>query len=154
MISAGSVFIVRLDSERTCGWQVRLYREKEKYHSKLFSDSVWGGKRKARAAAEKYQDECLDTVAEKVRKRQKQAARYGCAWGKGVNLRTRQRWDRPNCPIERFWFATYWDKKQGVQKRRYFSVAKYGYRAGKKLAEHFRATGILKAAKFGEAAKA
>jgi len=148
MISPGSIFIVRIDSDTTHCWQVRLYGKNEKYHSKAFTDGVCGGKRKARALAEKYQDECLGKLAQKVRKRQERAKAYGRAWGKGVTLRTRKRWDRDI--TERFWYATYWNREEGVQKKLYLSVKKWGYRAGKQMAEHFRKTGTAKVAKYGK----
>lgn len=54
-------WIVRVRSESTKGWQVRLpfgrvnpKTKSRRFRSKLFSDSVFGGSRKARAAAERW----------------------------------------------------------------------------------------------------
>lgn len=47
--------ISRLEGRKTRGWQVRIPTgQPRKYTSKMFSDSVYGGKQKARAAAEAY----------------------------------------------------------------------------------------------------
>ncbi len=49
--------IVRIDQNHTHAWQVRLNLNPEatdRYESKSFSDSLHGGKRKARKAAEEY----------------------------------------------------------------------------------------------------
>ena len=45
--------IRRVDSKRTHGWQFVAVRDGEEY-TKLFSDSVFGGKKKALAAAKEY----------------------------------------------------------------------------------------------------
>ena len=47
--------IVRCEGRKTMGWQVRIPTgQPRKYTSKLFSDSTFGGKKKALAAAETY----------------------------------------------------------------------------------------------------
>jgi len=49
--------IVRIDQEHSHAWQVRLSTEvgtPARYDSKMFSDSLHGGKRRARKAAEQY----------------------------------------------------------------------------------------------------
>lgn len=55
--------IVRLESGSTRGWQVRLNLTDEpsnRYESRLFSDRLCGGKRKAKALAETYLREALE----------------------------------------------------------------------------------------------
>jgi hypothetical protein len=58
-------YIVRIDKPKnspkgTHGWQVRVHRdEPKKYHSKLFSDKVHGGREEALAAAEAYLEQYL-----------------------------------------------------------------------------------------------
>ena len=49
--------IKRLDA-RSIGWQVVIVRNK-KEHSKMFSDSKYGGKRKSLAAAVKFRDQLI-----------------------------------------------------------------------------------------------
>jgi hypothetical protein len=47
--------ISRLDYRRGHGWWVR-FEYRDHHISKMFSDSLWGGRMKARAAAIKYRD--------------------------------------------------------------------------------------------------
>jgi hypothetical protein len=54
-------WIVRVRSASTKGWQARLpfgkvnpETKSRRFRSKLFSDSVYGGSKKARAAAERW----------------------------------------------------------------------------------------------------
>ena len=60
-----SACICRLDGKKTHGWQVRV-GPKRGYHSKLFSDSVYGSKGKALVAAEAYLDEFAERHPELV----------------------------------------------------------------------------------------
>ena len=115
----------------------------------MFSDGIYGGKKKAYAIAEKYRDKCIKKLSKKDRNRLERSARYGKAWGAGVTLRTRLRDGRV---IERFWYATYWCRETNTQKKKHLSIKKWGYHNGKKIAQHFRDKGILKVAKFGKAA--
>ncbi len=55
-------YIVRLDKPKdtakgTHGWQVRMSKKNKKYHSRLFSDGVYGGQEQALAAAQAYLEE-------------------------------------------------------------------------------------------------
>lgn len=59
--------IVRLDTSRNHGYQVRFKNDRKRrsssgpgYHSRLFSDSIHGGKRKAKKKAEEYLNELLE----------------------------------------------------------------------------------------------
>ncbi len=64
---------IRIETDDTKGWQVRFYYQedgKTKYHSKLFSDGVHGGKRAAYKEAVKYRDEHLDTFTADYRNRE------------------------------------------------------------------------------------
>ena len=70
--------IIRLDKDEgpkrvgTHGWQVRFPTGvARKYHSKLFSDSMHGGKDEARAAAEKYYKEYLAKYEADIKASQK-----------------------------------------------------------------------------------
>jgi len=54
--------IKRIDSTKTHGWQVHVRRGGE-LRTKLFSDRVWKGKRKALQAAKDYRDNLLDEMA-------------------------------------------------------------------------------------------
>ncbi len=65
--------IIRIDKPKdnpkgTHGWQVRLpIGQPRKYHSKLFSDGVFGGKEAALAAAQAYRQEQLQQHPEKYK---------------------------------------------------------------------------------------
>ncbi len=66
--------IIRIDKDEgpkrvgTHGWQVRFPTGvARKYHSKLFSDSVHGGKRKALAAAKDYYNDYLATYGADIK---------------------------------------------------------------------------------------
>ncbi len=48
--------VIRIDSDSTHGWQVRVYRDGKTF-SRLFSDKKWGGKDKAFEAAQAYREE-------------------------------------------------------------------------------------------------
>ncbi|NNE90593.1 MAG: hypothetical protein HKN23_03010 [Verrucomicrobiales bacterium] len=54
--------IKRIDSPKTHGWQVHV-RRGGVLKTKLFSDRVYGGKRKALEAAEEYRDQLLSEMA-------------------------------------------------------------------------------------------
>ena len=54
--------VIRIDSDSTHGWQVRVYRHGETY-SKLFSDRKHGGRDQAFEAAVEYRKELVDEVA-------------------------------------------------------------------------------------------
>lgn len=54
--------IKRIDSTKTHGWQVHVRRGGE-LRTKLFSDRVHGGKRKALGEAKKYRDDLLSDMA-------------------------------------------------------------------------------------------
>lgn len=54
--------LVRIDSNKTHGWQVRFSASPDDsgYHSKLFSDRGLGGKRRAKSAASEYLNQLLE----------------------------------------------------------------------------------------------
>lgn len=52
-------YITRFDYERAKGWNVRLYQGKSTIVSKMFSDSIYGGKKLALTAAVKYRNQHL-----------------------------------------------------------------------------------------------
>lgn len=58
-------YVIRIDSEgtRVIGWQVRFNR-KGSYESKLFSDSIYGGKDESFEAAVKYRNQVLSKRGE------------------------------------------------------------------------------------------
>ena len=54
--------IIRIDSDSTHGWQVRVYRHGKTF-SRLFSDRKQGSREVSFAAAEAYRHSLLDEVA-------------------------------------------------------------------------------------------
>lgn len=54
--------IKRIDSPKTHGWQVHV-RRGGVLRTKLFSDRIYGGKRKALTAAKSYRDDLLEEMA-------------------------------------------------------------------------------------------
>jgi hypothetical protein len=64
---------IRIETHNTRGWQVRFYYQedgKTKYHSKLFSDGVFGSKKEALRAALKYRDDNQDVFTRDYRNRE------------------------------------------------------------------------------------
>ncbi|PSQ89285.1 MAG: hypothetical protein BRD45_03745 [Bacteroidetes bacterium QS_8_64_10] len=62
---------VRIETGTTRGWQVRFYYQNEdgetKYHSKLFSDGVHGGRQEAWDAAIEYRDDNIEDFLKEYR---------------------------------------------------------------------------------------
>ena len=64
---------IRIETGYTRGWQVRFYYKQDgqtKYHSKLFSDGVYGGEKDALDAAISYRDENQDSFTVGYRNRE------------------------------------------------------------------------------------
>ncbi len=75
--------IRRVEVGKTRGWQVHVQREGEEY-TKLFSDSVWGGRERALEAARRHRDRLLKILPEllpPVERLQQEAVREK-AWRK------------------------------------------------------------------------
>ena len=53
--------VFRIDTGRTHGWQVRIIRDGDR-HTKLFSDSVHGGKEEAYEAAVEHRNEMIEEL--------------------------------------------------------------------------------------------
>lgn len=87
--------ITRMDHGRTVGYWVRIYRNDDegnrRCHSKMFSDGVWGSKRKALAAARSWRDKLLRKLRPAMNGSPKVEPGYGY-----VKLRTFQRVSGPH----------------------------------------------------------
>ena len=128
-MSRNSVYgISRVDNEasRTHGWLVTIQRRGVIYR-KHFSDGVFGGKRRAFAAAKGYRDEVIEkhpplSMKEysSIRKKNNRSGVVGvcryCASETRALPEENQRW---------FWVAS-WPLPDGRRKRVKFSVNKYG----------------------------
>lgn len=90
----GTENITRFEHGRTLGFCVRIYRTEKgerRCHSKLFSDGVWGGKRKALAAAKAWRDRLLRKLVPVGSNRFRVAPGHGY-----VKLYTRERVGGPS----------------------------------------------------------
>jgi hypothetical protein len=127
--------ITRIDHRNTHGWNVRIVSDGHT-HSKLFSDGVYGGKRKALDAARKHRDRLhRKLLGRPVPERRE--IRFGNARNTtgvvGVSLSVRQR----GSAIYEYFVAT-WCPKKGRQARKAFSVNIYGRREAFRLACELR----------------
>jgi hypothetical protein len=127
--------ISRIDSEtnRTHAWFVRLQRCNE-CMQKLFSDAVYGGKRKALKAAIEYRDAQLDQhsfleheiwVRMRLRKNNSSGIVGVARYERPANPQTGHR--------PAFWLAS-WVDENGCSRKRKFAVSVYGERQAKCLA--------------------
>lgn len=111
----------------TKGWWVRIRRGDHSV-SKLFSDQLHGGARKAQAAAIKYRDLHI----RKLPKRLQTGSSKPRPSAKGYYLRSRERRGKE----ERAWVATW--SEEGRQREKSFSVQEHGYHQARRLAADFR----------------
>ena len=127
--------IIRVDHEasHTHAWRVTLQRHND-IVVKMFSDSIYGGKRKALKAAEIYRDELL--------------RRYS-PYAHAIWVRTRLRRNNtsgipgvgryeerinPHTGSTRVFWLTSWVNEQGDSRKRRFIISHYGERQAKRLA--------------------
>lgn len=118
--------ITRMDHEKVRGFWVRIVKDGE-MHQKLFSDSQYGGKRKALDAARAYRDH----LRGKLYGEHANSDRRVCTSFKnnssgvvGVYYVEKQRGQS----VTRAYVASWCPKKGGPQKHKYFSVKKLGKR--------------------------
>ena len=109
---------------------------------KLFSDSIFGGKRKALAAAREFRDEL---EAEYPHYSRKQIARKkserNTSGVVGVRLEKEVAKHIPSKPTYKYWVAQ-WSPKPGVRKTRPFSINKYGDKKAYRMALAARKNGV------------
>lgn len=121
--------ISRLDQESvgTHGWQVRFQRKGVR-QGQFFSDSEWGGKRRALAIARKYRDQLLaqaerqDAVSGRAVRVQTVVTRRNQSGVVGVS-RISQRSAKGD--EYHFWQAS-WTSSDGTRETVRFSVRKFG----------------------------
>lgn len=134
--------ITRLETS-TRGFQVRLCR-RGKYFSKLFSDAVFGGKRKALQAAREYRDSMIEELAPRELSRKQLARRKNVRNTSGVTgVRFVQEEDPRAAKgvVYEYWEAQ-WSPEPGIRSKKRFSVRKFGYEKALKLAKSARAKGV------------
>jgi hypothetical protein len=128
-------FLVRCQGERVSGWQVRVPSWHPKGPStKLFSDKVLGGEPQSRQQALVYRDAMFEGVPssiEHTRKRFHSLQANNSSGLPGVNYITRHnpgRQGQTEDPDTGYiYWAAYWNSPEGVQKRKLFAVAEFGF---------------------------
>jgi len=127
-------YISRIDSNNAHCYTVRVgYKIPEATH-KTFSDSVYGGQRKALKAAIAYRDKEVKRLKITLGKRYNYDQNNQRHWGVGVN----EQWGRKGEWDYLYITATYWDGQRKKQLHKTFSVNKYGYELAWKLAAQWR----------------
>jgi hypothetical protein len=127
--------IRRIDNEinRTYAWLVQVQRDSH-IAIKMFSDSVYGGKRKALQAAVSYRAKLLAEISfyEYQIRRRSILRRNNTSGIPGVGRYDKI--DNPNTGRRVvFWLAS-WVDEHGAGRKRKFSVLRYGERKAKQLA--------------------
>ena len=125
--------IIRIDSDSTHGWQVRVYRHGKTY-SRLFSDRKCGGKEEAFEEALAYRTELEAEVAAlpeaEPRRRLIERNKNNSTGVIGIS-RTYKR-DRRGVKHEVY--AVSWNPEPGVARGTSFSIKKYGEDTAFKMA--------------------
>lgn len=131
--------VIRIDSDSTHGWQVRVYRHGKTY-SKLFSDRKHGGKEEAFEAAVAYRSELEEEVAampEAAPRRRLIRRNKNNSTGVVGISRTYKR-DRRG--IKHEVYAVSWNPEPGVARGTSFSIKRYGEDTAFRLACELRWT--------------
>jgi len=124
-------YISRIDSGSTHCYYVRAGYGFKEATNKTFSDSLYGGKRKALEAAKKWRDKEVKRLKPHIVNWQAKQNRH---FGKGYHVATDNRFDPP----KESWRATFWSKKLGRQLTKTFSINRYGFNQARKLAKQWR----------------
>lgn len=125
--------VIRIDSNSTHGWQVRVYRYGKTY-SRLFSDRKYGDRDAAFEAAHAYRRELeaeVATLPEGAPRRRLIRRNKNNATGVVGISRTFKR-DRSGTPHEVY--AISWNPEPGTARGTSFSIRKYGEDTAFKLA--------------------
>lgn len=125
--------VIRIDSDSTHGWQVRVYRHGKTY-SKLFSDRRHGGKEESFQQASAYRNELEEQVAAlpeaAPRRRLIRSNKNNVTGVIGVSRTFKQ--DRRGVKHEVY--AVSWNPVPGVARGTSFSIKKYGEDTAFKMA--------------------
>ena len=129
--------VIRIDSDSTHGWQVRVYRHGKTY-SRLFSDRKHGGEEESFQAALAYREELqreVDAMPDAApRRRLIQRNKNNSTGVVGVS-RTYKR-DRRG--IRHEVYAVSWNPEPGVARGTSFSIKRYGEDTAFRLACELR----------------
>ena len=130
-------YIYRIDNatSRTHAWLVQVQRHK-KNAAKVFSDGVWGSKRKALAAARAWRDARIQPLAQYEHElwRRNVVRRNNRSGMVGVARYVRKpAGGNQSASGSAYWLA-FWIDEQGVYRQRTFSVKRWGERNAKQMA--------------------
>ena len=129
--------VIRIDSDSTHGWQVRVYRHGKTY-SKLFSDRKHGGREEAFEAARAYRAELVEEVAalpaQPPARRLIRSNKNNSTGVVGIS-RTFKR-DRRG--IKHEVYAVSWNPEPGIARGTSFSIKRYGEDTAFRLACELR----------------
>jgi hypothetical protein len=138
--------ITRIDYDngknRTHGWQVRVQRNKVS-QSKLFSDSVYGGKEAALEAAIKYRDEYMASNPSMSRLQLSQLEKRTNTSGVVGVSKVRHVDQRGDKVYEYWYWQAYWTPSPGKHKCVRFSIDKHGEEAAYQMALAARYAGLM-----------
>lgn len=144
MKTAAFRHICRIDDPRrhTHAWVVQVQRHK---HAaiKMFTDSVWGGKRKALAAARQWRDEHTQPLGEYQHElwRRNLLRRNNKSGLVGVARSEREALPSGKPSNAAFWQAS-WIDEHGINRKRKFSVRRWGEHRAKQMAIEVREQGV------------
>ena len=129
--------VIRIDSDSTHGWQVRVYRDGKTY-SRLFSDKKAGGREEAFKAAKAFRQTLVEEVAELPatprRRRLIRRNRNNSSGVVGVSRTFKS--DRRGVRHEVY--AVSWNPEPGVARGTSFSIKRYGEDTAFRLACQLR----------------
>ena len=129
--------VIRIDSDSTHGWQVRVYRHGKTY-SKLFSDRKHGGREESYEAAAAYREELEAEVAalpEAAPRRR--LIRHNKNNSTGV-VGISRTYKRDRRGIKHEVYAVSWNPEPGVARGTSFSIKRYGEDTAFRLACELR----------------
>lgn len=133
--------ISRVETGATCGYQVRLKRGSQSW-SKLFSDGVWGGKRRALAAAREYRDELEEQTKHLASRKSAALKNKGRTETKRAGVRFVVQYEPESAKGYYEYYVAQWSPEPGTRKTKRFSVNKYGKRRALQLAIAAREQGV------------
>ena len=129
--------VIRIDSDSTHGWQVRVYRDGKTF-SRLFSDKKWGGRDAAFEAAQAYRDELVEEVAQLPAKpRRRRLIRSNKSNTSGV-VGVSRTYKRDRRGVRHEVYAVSWNPEPGVARGTSFSIKRYGEDTAFRLACQLR----------------
>ena len=117
--------VIRIDSDSTHGWQVRVYRDGKTY-SRLFSDRKCGGREEAFEQAKAYRESLAAEVAElPARARRRRLIRRNKGNTSGV-VGVSRTFKRDRRGVQHEVYAVSWNPEPGVARGTSFSIKRYG----------------------------